>query len=123
MDGRSTARSSRPITPNTGRWLPTRCLASGRSSTVAVCSAIRHGHVTASRSTGSVAREPGRVSEGMNDDITVVIPCFNYGHFLEEAIHSALHQTGGAPAIIVVDDGSTDPGTQAVLEQLPEGVR
>jgi glycosyltransferase involved in cell wall biosynthesis len=59
----------------------------------------------------------------MNDDITVVIPCFNYGDFLQEAIASALEQSGGAPAIIVVDDGSTDPGTQAVLERLPDGVR
>lgn len=59
----------------------------------------------------------------MNDDITVVIPCFNYGHFLLEAVTSALAQDGGEPAIIVIDDGSTDPSTHAVLAELPDRVR
>ncbi len=59
----------------------------------------------------------------MNDDITVVIPCFNYGHFLPDAVQSALRQQGGEPAVIVVDDGSTDPGTQAVLAELPDQVQ
>jgi glycosyltransferase involved in cell wall biosynthesis len=58
----------------------------------------------------------------MNDDITVVIPCFNYGRFLPEAVMSALEQDGGSPRVIVVDDGSTDPDTLAALECLPEPV-
>jgi glycosyltransferase involved in cell wall biosynthesis len=57
-----------------------------------------------------------------NDDITVVIPCFNYGRYLGEAIESALVQAGGPPRVVVVDDGSTDPHTLSTLERLPAGV-
>ena len=59
----------------------------------------------------------------MNDDITVVVTCFDYGEFLEEAVESALRQEGGAPHVVVVDDGSTDPRTLDVLERLPGDVR
>jgi glycosyltransferase involved in cell wall biosynthesis len=54
-----------------------------------------------------------------NDDITAVIACFNYGRYLREAVDSVLVQ--GARAIIV-DDGSTDPGTHAALDALPPDV-
>jgi glycosyltransferase involved in cell wall biosynthesis len=58
----------------------------------------------------------------MNEDITVVITCFNYGAFLAESVHSALAQEGGEPRVIVVDDGSTDARTLAELDQLPSQV-
>jgi GT2 family glycosyltransferase len=57
-----------------------------------------------------------------NDDTTVVITCFNYGRFLAEAVGSALEQAGGPPHVIVVDDGSTEPETLAVLDRLPAEV-
>jgi GT2 family glycosyltransferase len=57
-----------------------------------------------------------------NDDVTVVIPCFAYGEFLAEAVGSALGQEGGAPRVIVVDDGATDERTLQALDQLPDGV-
>jgi glycosyltransferase involved in cell wall biosynthesis len=59
----------------------------------------------------------------MNDDVTVVVTCFDYGAFLEEAVASALAQEGGAPHVIVVDDGSTDPHTLEVLGRLHADVR
>jgi glycosyltransferase involved in cell wall biosynthesis len=40
--------------------------------------------------------------------ITVVIPCYNQGHFLAEAIGSALSQSYAKLEVIVVDDGSSD---------------
>jgi glycosyltransferase involved in cell wall biosynthesis len=58
-----------------------------------------------------------------NDDVTVVIPCFNHGRFLPEAVESALGQRGGHPGVIVVDDGSTEEETRTALEALPEGVQ
>jgi glycosyltransferase involved in cell wall biosynthesis len=58
----------------------------------------------------------------MNDDITVVITSFNYGAYLPEAVQSALEQQGGAPRVIVVDDGSTDPEALQALEDLPPEV-
>ena len=57
-----------------------------------------------------------------NDDVTVVIPCFEHGEFLAEAVDSALGQEGGPPRVVVVDDGSRDGSTPRALEQLPSGV-
>jgi glycosyltransferase involved in cell wall biosynthesis len=59
----------------------------------------------------------------VNDDVTIVISCFNYGRFLPEAVQSALNQDGGEPRVVVVDDGSTDPFTLRELERLPRQVR
>ena len=54
--------------------------------------------------------------------MTVVLPCFNYGRFLPEALESLRTQEGGSPRILVVDDGSTDDATKAVLASLPDDV-
>lgn len=47
--------------------------------------------------------------------VSVVIPCFNLGRFLDEAVQSALGQTFEDVEVVVVDDGSTDPATRALL--------
>jgi glycosyltransferase involved in cell wall biosynthesis len=64
----------------------------------------------------------GACAEGALSDVTVVVTCFDYGRYLAEAVGSALAQEGGAPHVVVVDDGSTDPETLAVLERLPPEV-
>jgi glycosyltransferase involved in cell wall biosynthesis len=56
-------------------------------------------------------------------DVAVVIPCFNHGRFLGEAVASALGQSGGPPRVVVVDDGSTEPDTERALGELPDGVQ
>ena len=66
---------------------------------------------------------PPAAPASQHSDITVVIPCFNYGRYLAEAVDSALEQEGGRPQVIVVDDGSTDAQTLDVLGALPDGVR
>jgi hypothetical protein len=40
--------------------------------------------------------------------VTVVITCFNYGAYLEQAARSVLDQTFGDLEVLIVDDGSTD---------------
>jgi glycosyltransferase involved in cell wall biosynthesis len=58
------------------------------------------------------------VNPASNDDVTVVISCFNYGRFLPEALASVSGQAGGPPRTIVVDDGSADPETLRVLDDV-----
>jgi GT2 family glycosyltransferase len=52
----------------------------------------------------------------VNADVTAVVTNYNYARFLPEAVDSLTSQAGGAPAIVVVDDGSTDADTDAALE-------
>lgn len=44
----------------------------------------------------------------MHPRVSVIIPNYNYGRFLAEAVNSALNQTSAPHEVIVVDDGSTD---------------
>lgn len=44
--------------------------------------------------------------------VSVVVCNHNYGHFIEQAIESALNQTHPPLEVVVVDDGSTDDSVQ-----------
>jgi glycosyltransferase involved in cell wall biosynthesis len=47
--------------------------------------------------------------------VSVIIPCYNLGQYLDEAVASVLAQTLQGFEILIVDDGSTEAATRAVL--------
>lgn len=51
---------------------------------------------------------------------TVVIPCFNHGRFVGDAVASALAQTDAEIRVVVVDDGSDDGTTPQACDLLAE---
>jgi glycosyltransferase involved in cell wall biosynthesis len=45
--------------------------------------------------------------------VSVVIPCYNYGHFLRDAVDSALTGQGGVDVrVLIIDDTSTDDSAE-----------
>jgi len=54
----------------------------------------------------------------MQNLVSVIIPCCNDGIYLEEAIHSVDAQDYDSIETIVVNDGSTDPATLKILDEL-----
>lgn len=50
--------------------------------------------------------------------ISVIVPCFNHGEFIAEAVESALGAKRDDLELIVVDDGSTDERTRAAMKEL-----
>lgn len=59
----------------------------------------------------------------MNPTVSVIIPNYNYGRFLSEAIESVLAQTYSCREIIVVDDGSTDNSLEVLVRYEKNGVK
>jgi len=61
---------------------------------------------------------PGKENKPL---VSIIIPCFNHGAYIKDAVASALMAASVAGVdfeIIVVDDGSTDPNTLAELKRL-----
>jgi len=48
--------------------------------------------------------------------VSVVIPCYNYGHFLEQAVGSVLDDQGGVDVrVLIIDDASPDGSGDVAL--------
>lgn len=52
------------------------------------------------------------------DHVEVVVPCYNDGRFILEAIQSLGQERSQGAGVIIVNDGSTDPDTLAVFDEL-----
>ncbi len=50
--------------------------------------------------------------------VNIIIPCYNHGEFLKEAVESALKSTFKNYEIIIVNDGSTDVSTLTIIKEL-----
>ena len=51
-----------------------------------------------------------------NSKISVIIPCFNHGLYINEAINSVINQSYSNWEIIVINDGSTDKSEEKALK-------
>jgi glycosyltransferase involved in cell wall biosynthesis len=60
------------------------------------------------------------IEKNDNPRVSVIIPCYNHGRYLAEALASVVAQTYGGWELVIVDDGSTDDSA-AVAEQLIAG--
>ena len=57
----------------------------------------------------TVVRPPvARPRPKLRARVSVIVPCYNYGRFLDDCVSSALMQKDVAIEVIVVDDASTD---------------
>jgi len=56
-------------------------------------------------------------------DVAVLIPCYNYGRYVDEALDSVLGQTAASIELVVVDDRSTDDSVAVVQRWLAKHAR
>ncbi|WP_298343653.1 glycosyltransferase family A protein [uncultured Algibacter sp.] len=55
----------------------------------------------------------------MSKLVSIIVPCYNHAHFLDEALQSVLNQTYSNWECIVINDGSTD-NTKTIAEKWVE---
>ncbi|HEY8916042.1 MAG TPA: glycosyltransferase family 2 protein, partial [Chitinophaga sp.] len=53
-----------------------------------------------------------------NPIVSIIIPCYNQGHFLQDALKSLAACDADLYELIIVNDGSTDAATNTYLREL-----
>lgn len=48
--------------------------------------------------------------------VDVIVPCYRYGHFLEQCVKSVLMQSGPAVRVLIIDDASPDNTSEVASE-------
>lgn len=66
-----------------------------------------------------VVRRPRQATGGRRPSVSVVIPCYNYGRFLDACLQSVLDQQDVSVDIVIIDNASPD-GSAAVVKRLAE---
>lgn len=70
-------------------------------------------------SDASIRQTKGRIGKPVpalrRCSVSVVIPCYNYGHYLAQCVESVVSQPGVDLEIIIVDDKSTDNSLDVAL--------
>lgn len=56
----------------------------------------------------------------MSISVSVIIPCYNQGQYIQEALKSVEDCNVDGIEIIVINDGSTDPATNVILQELKD---
>jgi glycosyltransferase involved in cell wall biosynthesis len=59
----------------------------------------------------------------MSNKVSIIIPCYNQGRYLDETLQSVLEQTHSDWECIVVNDGSTDNTEQVVSTRMKQDSR
>jgi glycosyltransferase involved in cell wall biosynthesis len=55
--------------------------------------------------------------------VSVIVPCYNYAHFLRECVESVLSQSGVDVRVLVIDDASSDNTAEVVAELIAHDSR
>ncbi len=63
------------------------------------------------------SHETSNVAANRSSEVSVLIPSYNHGNFVESCIWSILNQTLPPAQLIVIDDGSTD-GSPVIIEKV-----